>query len=443
MAERRFRTYWAGQTVSEVGDRVSELALPLTAVLVLDASPFAVGALTAAVWAPHLVSLFVGAWVDARPRKRPLLVAANLVQALAVLSVPVAAAVGALSMPVLYAAALVGGRRRARPHGVPAVLRPPRLPRPVRRRELAALHHTLGLVPRRPAGGRRPRQARRRAGRARGRLLLVPGGGADDQPRRRRRGAAGTRDSGALPHAGSASGCATCAAIPYLRVTLACSTTLNLASLAVQAILVLYAARVLDLGPGALGLALGVGAVGASLGALVAGPVATALGTGPHDRRSEPLSFTAPFALLPLAEGAPPSCGWPLWPLQSFCLGLAIMLYDINNNSLQAAVTDDRMRSRVSGAYSTSTTASVPSPPCSAGSWPSTWASPPRWSWPASPVRSPSSGWSARPSSPPGGSPTSSHAWRSVPRVRMRTLGNALRRHAACGNPPALERVFE
>src|SRR5262245_19624385 len=51
---RPFRTYWLGQTVSEIGDRVTELALPLTAVLVLDAGPLAVGALTAAVWAPYL-----------------------------------------------------------------------------------------------------------------------------------------------------------------------------------------------------------------------------------------------------------------------------------------------------------------------------------------------------------------------------------------------------
>ncbi|MEP6651411.1 MAG: MFS transporter, partial [Lapillicoccus sp.] len=62
--DRRFTTYWSGQTVSQLGDRVSELALPLIAVTTLQASPVEVGVLTAAIWAPNLLSLVVGAWVD-------------------------------------------------------------------------------------------------------------------------------------------------------------------------------------------------------------------------------------------------------------------------------------------------------------------------------------------------------------------------------------------
>lgn len=37
--DRRFRTFWSAQTVSEFGDRITELALPLIAVTLLDASP--------------------------------------------------------------------------------------------------------------------------------------------------------------------------------------------------------------------------------------------------------------------------------------------------------------------------------------------------------------------------------------------------------------------
>ena len=62
--DRRFATYWSGQTVSQLGDRVSELALPLIAVTTLHASAAEVGVLTAAIWAPNLLSLVVGAWVD-------------------------------------------------------------------------------------------------------------------------------------------------------------------------------------------------------------------------------------------------------------------------------------------------------------------------------------------------------------------------------------------
>jgi len=62
--DRNFTTYWSGQAVSQLGDRVSELALPLTAVAVLGATATQVGLLTAAIWLPNLLALVLGAWVD-------------------------------------------------------------------------------------------------------------------------------------------------------------------------------------------------------------------------------------------------------------------------------------------------------------------------------------------------------------------------------------------
>ncbi len=58
--DRNFGTYWAGQAISQFGDRVSELALPLTAVAVVGASATQVGLLTAAIWLPNLLALGVG-----------------------------------------------------------------------------------------------------------------------------------------------------------------------------------------------------------------------------------------------------------------------------------------------------------------------------------------------------------------------------------------------
>ena len=52
--DREFVTFWSAQTISEFGDRVSELALPLIAVTLLNATPFEIGLLTAAVWLPNL-----------------------------------------------------------------------------------------------------------------------------------------------------------------------------------------------------------------------------------------------------------------------------------------------------------------------------------------------------------------------------------------------------
>ena len=63
-----FRNLWFGQTISVFGDQITLIALPLVAVLTLDAGPFAVGVLTAAGWTPHLVlSVGVGEWIDRRP----------------------------------------------------------------------------------------------------------------------------------------------------------------------------------------------------------------------------------------------------------------------------------------------------------------------------------------------------------------------------------------
>ena len=62
-----FMRLWGGQTISVFGDQITLLALPLAAVLTLDASPGAMGVLTAAGWLPHLLlSLGVGVWIDRR-----------------------------------------------------------------------------------------------------------------------------------------------------------------------------------------------------------------------------------------------------------------------------------------------------------------------------------------------------------------------------------------
>ena len=107
--DRRFVRYWAGSAVSQFGDRVSEVAVPLVAVTVLDASAGQVAALTALAWAPNLLALVLGAWVDGRARKRRLLVVMDLVRAAVLLSLPVAYVLGAVTLWQLYVVVLLGG----------------------------------------------------------------------------------------------------------------------------------------------------------------------------------------------------------------------------------------------------------------------------------------------------------------------------------------------
>ncbi|PNG23304.1 MFS transporter [Streptomyces cahuitamycinicus] len=104
-----FRLLWLGETVSGLGNSITVVALPLIAVVGLDAGSTAVGLLTAAVWLPWLlVGLPVGAWVDRR-RKRPLMTACDVTAAAALVSVPSAAWLDALTFQQLVVVALVCG----------------------------------------------------------------------------------------------------------------------------------------------------------------------------------------------------------------------------------------------------------------------------------------------------------------------------------------------
>lgn len=106
---RDFRLLLAGAAAGQLGAQVTLVALPLVAVLELDAPAFQVGLLTAAETAAFLlVGLPAGAWVD-RMRKLPLMIRADVVRALAMASIPLAAVTGVLTMAQLYVVALVTG----------------------------------------------------------------------------------------------------------------------------------------------------------------------------------------------------------------------------------------------------------------------------------------------------------------------------------------------
>jgi predicted MFS family arabinose efflux permease len=107
--DREFLKLGAGQSVSQMGSRVSATALPLAAALALHASPLQMGILSGAGAASILIfGLFAGAWVD-RVRRRPILILADLGRAAVLLAVPIAAAMHRLSMAILYAVAASTG----------------------------------------------------------------------------------------------------------------------------------------------------------------------------------------------------------------------------------------------------------------------------------------------------------------------------------------------
>jgi MFS family permease len=104
-----FLKLWSAQTISQFGSAVSQVAVPLVAVLSLDASAFEVAALATVEFLPFLLfALPAGVWVDRLPR-RPILVVADAGRALALGSIPLAAAVGQLTLAQLYVAGFVTG----------------------------------------------------------------------------------------------------------------------------------------------------------------------------------------------------------------------------------------------------------------------------------------------------------------------------------------------
>lgn len=100
--DANFMKLWSSQAISSFGSQMTFLALPLTAVLVLDATPSQMGILMALEALPTLlIGLFVGVWVD-HYRRRPILIMADVGRAVLLGVVPVAAILGLLRIEHLY-----------------------------------------------------------------------------------------------------------------------------------------------------------------------------------------------------------------------------------------------------------------------------------------------------------------------------------------------------
>ncbi|MFD7624031.1 MFS transporter [Streptomyces sp. NPDC059802] len=108
-AHPSFSAYLTGEAASLLGTSAHTVALPALAVLVLHASPGQVATLAVLSQAPAFVlALPAGAYVD-QYAKRPVLIGTDLVAAVAVAAIPLAALGGWLSFPVLYVVALIVG----------------------------------------------------------------------------------------------------------------------------------------------------------------------------------------------------------------------------------------------------------------------------------------------------------------------------------------------
>ena len=102
LRDATYRRLWTSILISSFGGQVTMLALPLTAAVLLHATPTQMGLLTAMEVVPFvLFSLPSGVWLD-RVRKLPVYVIGESLLAVVVASVPLAWWLGWLSMMWLY-----------------------------------------------------------------------------------------------------------------------------------------------------------------------------------------------------------------------------------------------------------------------------------------------------------------------------------------------------
>jgi MFS family permease len=340
-----FVKLWTGQTISQFGTQVSQLAIPLTAVLVLNATPAQMGLLGAFEFAPFLLlSLFAGVWVD-RLRRRPILIVADIGRTAFLASIPVTALLHALSVEQLYVVALLTGvltvffdvayqsylpvlvsrehlvegnsklevsrsiAQIAGPGLAGALVQLVTAPIAIVLDALSYVASVISLL-----------------------LINVP----EPEP---------IHPKDQPIWAELRQGLSVVIGNPLLRSIAGCTATSNLFGNAMQAVYVLYITRELGLQPAVIGLIFAVSGPGALLGSLLAGPLALHFGLGRTILGSILIGGLANL-LVPLA-GGPPFVAAGMLMVAAFFAGVANPLYNINQVSLRQAITPDHLQGRM------------------------------------------------------------------------------------------------
>ena len=291
LRQPEFLKLWAAQSISMLGDQVTLLALPLTAVLTLDASAAQMGFLVAAELMPHLLfSLFAGVFIERAQRRRRLMIAADIARFALLVSVPIAAAFDVLGFGQLYGVAFLMGTFAVLFDISWATLFVAIVPRRdvVDANSKLSLSRSLSFVVGPSVAGFLVQALTAPV------TLLIDafsylwfralpeqdhGGGAAGRARRRGERATEPPDRLCVRPQDE-----------FIRPELLCVATINFFNFVFHAIFVLYATRELGVNPGLLGLVLGAGAVGGVIGAVIAPRIEKLIGLGAASR-SAPFSF--------------------------------------------------------------------------------------------------------------------------------------------------------
>lgn len=346
---RNFRLLWAGDTVSAVGDAVTMVALPLVALGELHASTAATAGLAGVGYLPMLLlGLPIGAWVD-RMARRPLLLAGNAVAAVAVGSVPVAAALGALTFAQLVVVAFVLGLTQVVTQTAASAFLPEVVPRDRLVEANGALQASTATA---QIGGPSVAGLLVQVLTAAGALVadavsFAAAGLALAAVRTRAlpRRAVGRRGRDALLRE-VAEGLRHVGADRVLRVLMVTAAVANLSLSAAFALLVPFLSRTLGLSASVLGVLVGLGSAGGVVGAACAGRLARRFGTGRVVLAG--ILVSGPGGLLiPLAA---PGARLVLVVVGLFVLFAGLGLYNVTVVSYRQAATPPALLGRVTAA---------------------------------------------------------------------------------------------
>jgi MFS family permease len=343
---QNFRRYFVGQSVSMLGDQVSLIALPLTAVLALHASPAQMGALLTTSLIPNLLfALHAGVWVDRRGRRRQLMMATDIGRGLLIATVPVAYAFGHLTWAHLYAVAFLSGTLSVFFFVAYGGFFQVVVPREdyVAANSLIHGSRAFSFLAGTSLGGvlvqllRGPYALALDAVSYAWSALFLGRIDAEEPP-------GAPHESGGLM-----SGVSWIRHNAIIRAELLGVATLNLFNFMFFALFLLYATRSLGVHPATLGIVLGSASIGTLAGSFVTARIARRMGVGPTFIIGCFL-FPAPLILVPAAGGP----HWFVLALlfgSEFLSGVGLMLLDIMAGTISAGTVPTALRSRVSGAF--------------------------------------------------------------------------------------------
>jgi len=341
-----FLKLWAGQSISEFGTPVSQIAIPWIAIKILNASAFAVASLTTVQFLPFLLfTLPAGVWVDRLPR-RAILIVGDIGRAVLLATIPLAYLFDALTLNQLYVVGFLVGIFTV----FFDVAYQSYLPYLVQREQLVEGNSKLqvsvsGAQMAGPAiGGGLIQLLTAPYAIFADALTFIASGGFS--------AAIKTRESRPVHPAGEArprlwpelkEGLGYVLRHRYLRPQAMCTSTSNFFGSMGFAILLVYAARVWHMSAGVVGIGLGLGSTGWLLGAIVVGRLQHRFGVGPTTVAAAAL-FGPPWLLVPFA---PKSFPLPFLVAAMVLGGLAGVVYNIIQVSLRQAITPERLQGRM------------------------------------------------------------------------------------------------